>query len=537
MPARRFRTRLLLVFTIGALSLVLVGAYGAYFYRHLQSDLSKEHQHSDELLLLSRQIELHYTQQNLAWANILLRGEHPDEYHRYLSEFYEHERHTRTQTQLLLEQLPKHERLHSLVKQFLKSLNELRIQYREALQIYISASAKHRATDQFLMAITLQPTEMLMDIQDSIQEYHKNSVQQIKSSARQEEIGVAVIFVGVLVALVLLILWYIDRNYARPMMSAINTARQVAAGNMDKRMHITTGGEFGAFTNAFNTMLEKLDNANKELETTITRLRNEIVQREQVEQELRIEQQALALANSELESFSYSVSHDLRAPLRAIAGFSSILQDDFRDELEGEAQGYLDRIRTATIRMGVLIDELLELSRVNRVEFKSSEIDISGLAQDVIEELKATEPERYVEVNIEPGVVAHGDKQLLHVAFTNLLGNAWKFTRHKTDARIDVGVLKDSNETEYYVRDNGIGFDPKYSKQLFQEFQRLHSDNEFEGTGIGLATVKRIIQRHNGRIWAESEPGQGATFRFTLNTNNNCKNGSGVEQSKSTFSE
>lgn len=525
MPERRFRTRLLRVFTVGALALVLVGAYGAYFYRHLQSELSKEHQHSDELLLLSRQIELHYTQQNLAWANILLRGERPDEYHRYLSEFYEHERHTRAQTQLLIKQLPKHERLHSLVKQFLQSLNELRIQYREALQIYNSAPAKHRATDQFLMAITLQPTEMLMDIQDSIQEYHQKSVHQIKTAAQQEEIGVAAIFVGVLVALVLLILWFIDKNYARPLMSAINTARQVADGNMDERMQITANGEFSAFANAFNLMLERLEKANKDLETTIVKLRNEIVHREQVEHELRIEQQALALANSELESFSYSVSHDLRAPLRAIAGFSSILQDDYRDRLEDEAQGYLDRIRTATIRMGVLIDELLELSRVNRVEFKTIEIDISALVREVIDELAAIEPERHVKVNIEQGMVAHGDKQLLHIAFANLLGNAWKFTRHKTNARIDVGVLKNSKESEFYVRDNGIGFDPKYSKQLFQEFQRLHSDNEFEGSGIGLATVKRIIQRHNGRIWAEAEPGQGATFRFTINVDNNYING------------
>jgi len=226
--------------------------------------------------------------------------------------------------------------------------------------------------------------------------------------------------------------------------------------------------------------------------------------------------EALSQANEELEAFSYSVSHDLRAPLRAIDGFSQVLQEEAGERLDSESQDALRRIRAATQRMGRLIDELLMLSRVGRSEFRRAEVDVSAVVRSIEAELRAREPQRAVSLEVAPGLVANADPRLLRIALTNLLDNAWKFTRRTKDARIQVRVETSGAERVYAVSDNGAGFDMAYANKLFAPFQRLHRDAEFEGTGIGLATVRRIIQRHGGRIWAEAEAGRGATFRFTL---------------------
>ena len=224
--------------------------------------------------------------------------------------------------------------------------------------------------------------------------------------------------------------------------------------------------------------------------------------------------------NRELEAFSYSVSHDLRAPLRTIDGFSQILQEDYERALDDEGMDYLGRVRAASKHMATLIDDLLELSRVGRRPLRREPVDLSRLASGIIEDLRAVEPGREVEFVSGENIMAWGDVSLLKVALENLLGNAWKFTAREEGARIEFGA--DSRPRPgflapvYYVRDNGAGFDQAYADKLFGAFQRLHGQDEFEGTGIGLATVARIVHRHGGRVWAEGRVGGGATFYFTL---------------------
>jgi PAS domain S-box-containing protein len=224
----------------------------------------------------------------------------------------------------------------------------------------------------------------------------------------------------------------------------------------------------------------------------------------------------LAAVNKELESFSYSVSHDLRAPLRSIDGFSQALLEEYGDVLTGDGQDYLRRVRAATQRMGDLIDDLLNLSRVTRREMRHEPIDLTALARLVVAQLQRAEPEREVEVTIQPDLVAWGDSHLVRLALENLLGNAWKFTSKQPAPRIELGATRMNGETVFHVRDNGVGFDMAYSFKLFGAFQRLHAATEFPGTGIGLATVQRVVARHGGRVWAEADIGKGATFYFTL---------------------
>jgi len=234
----------------------------------------------------------------------------------------------------------------------------------------------------------------------------------------------------------------------------------------------------------------------------------------QEEEEKRTHQFQVVI--DELESFAYSVSHDLRAPLRSIDGFSEILLEHYNDKLDDQGKDYLNRVRSASQRMSVLIDDLLKLSRVTRDEMHHENVNLSALAQKLTRELQQSQPERHVNFTIARGLVAKGDANLLRVALENLLVNAWKFSRTKECAMIEFGCTNTNGQHVYFVRDNGVGFDMAYADKLFGAFQRLHSPKEFEGTGIGLATVRRIVNRHGGTIWAESAVDQGATFYFTL---------------------
>ncbi len=220
--------------------------------------------------------------------------------------------------------------------------------------------------------------------------------------------------------------------------------------------------------------------------------------------------------NKELEAFSYSVSHDLRAPLRSIDGFSNALLEDYAGTLDEKGRHYLDRVREGAQRMGELIDDLLQLSKVGRAELQRMRVDLSALARAVATELQRATPERGVRVLIEDGLVADADRRLLQVVLENLLGNAWKFTTTVPDAVIECGVSLREGVPTYFVRDNGAGFDMAHAERLFRPFQRLHSEAKFPGTGIGLATVHRIVDRHGGRVWAESAVEKGATFLWTL---------------------
>ena len=220
-------------------------------------------------------------------------------------------------------------------------------------------------------------------------------------------------------------------------------------------------------------------------------------------------------ANRELEAFSYSVSHDLRAPLRGVDGFSQALFEDYHDELDTNAQRYLERIRAGAKRMGNLIDDMLAFSRTSRMNLNRTTVDLSEIASAAGRELERQQPERTVEFEVQPGLSANGDSKQLRIVLDNLLGNAWKFTRGRDPAVIEFGLHENGEEAAYFVKDNGSGFSMKYADKLFVPFQRLHG-REFEGSGVGLATVQRVIHKHGGRVWATSEPEQGATFYFTL---------------------
>ena len=233
-------------------------------------------------------------------------------------------------------------------------------------------------------------------------------------------------------------------------------------------------------------------------------------------QELQEANQRLRAANEDLAAFSYSVSHDLRAPLRAIDGFSQALLEDMGDRLDEQSRGHLERIRGGAQQMGQLIDGLLGLSRVTRTELRLEQVDLSGLAQQIADDLARHEPERRVEVVVAPEMSARGDVRLLKQVFQNLIGNAWKFAAKRERAKIEVGTTAHDGGVAYFVRDNGAGFDQKYANKLFGVFQRLHDPAEFAGTGIGLSIVQRIVERHGGRVWAEGAAGKGATFYFTL---------------------
>jgi light-regulated signal transduction histidine kinase (bacteriophytochrome) len=219
--------------------------------------------------------------------------------------------------------------------------------------------------------------------------------------------------------------------------------------------------------------------------------------------------------NKELEAFCYSVSHDLRAPLRTIRGFSEVLMEQYKPQLDARGQDYLRRTCDAGVQMDKLIEDLLKLSRLSRSEIQRTEIDLSVIVQQIATELTRGEPGRTVEFAITPGITGNGDERLLRTVIDNLLRNAWKFTKKQPNARIEFGWQKEEPEA-YFVRDNGVGFDMQYAGKLFGVFQRLHSPAEFAGSGVGLAIVQRVINRHGGKVWADAKVNSGATFYFTL---------------------
>jgi light-regulated signal transduction histidine kinase (bacteriophytochrome) len=243
----------------------------------------------------------------------------------------------------------------------------------------------------------------------------------------------------------------------------------------------------------------------------------EITLRKKFEDELKQRIVDLEASNKELEAFSYSVSHDLRAPLRSITGFSTILLEDYQSELDKEGKTYLKKISDSGELMGQLMDDLLKLSRVTRSDLNIEKLDLSDMARNIVDELRNDEPKRKVKVIIAPNITANGDKNLLGLVLQNLLGNAWKYSSKTSEPRIEMGTVEHNGKQAYFVHDNGVGFDMTYADKLFKPFQRLHKATEFTGTGIGLATVQRIIRRHGGEVWAESKVGEGATFYFTLN--------------------
>ena len=291
----------------------------------------------------------------------------------------------------------------------------------------------------------------------------------------------------------------LSRSFTRPLQLLTEAASAVSNGDYSAKIDIRRQDELGELANAFNAMVIKTRESQRDLEH---RVADRTAQ--------------LQAANKELEAFSYSVSHDLRAPLRHINGFSQALLEDYSDKLDDSGKNYLQQVRDASQEMAQLIEDLLHLARVTRSEMRKEFVNLSELAAGVMADLQKIERRPNVTVNIEVGLSAQGDKRLLRIVLANLLGNAWKYTSQRREAEITFGEGQQNGETYYFVRDNGAGFDMTYANKLFGAFQRLHTASEFEGTGIGLATVQRIIHRHRGRVWAEGEINKGATFYFAL---------------------
>jgi signal transduction histidine kinase len=301
-------------------------------------------------------------------------------------------------------------------------------------------------------------------------------------------------------------LWF-QRRISRPILNLAAAAKSISR---DKDFAVRAAGEsadeIGQLVRTFNEMLARIEEQNQALQQSHDDLERRVIERTA----------QLEAANKELEAFSYSVSHDLRAPLRSIDGFSQALLEDYNDKLDAEGQADLRRVRAATQRMAQLIDDMLDLSRVTRAKITLEQVDLSALVRAVGAELQKAEPERKITFTVAEGLTAKGDPRLLRIALENLLRNAWKFTGKHANATIEFGVTQNNGNSAYFVRDDGAGFDMAYASKLFGAFQRLHAMAEFNGTGVGLATVQRIINRHGGRVWAEGEVEKGATFYFTL---------------------
>jgi signal transduction histidine kinase len=339
--------------------------------------------------------------------------------------------------------------------------------------------------------------------------------------------------IGMVAGLVSLLVAYglsrrLQRAVTEPLRAIGAVAQQVShERNYSLRVRKLTQDEIGDLADAFNAMLAEIERATAGLQASNRELEREVRERGRAEEEVlrlnaELEQRVrertaqLEYTNRELESFCYAVSHDLRGPLRAIDGFSQALLQDCLPQLPADGQRFLQRIRASTQRMGQLIEDLLTLSKVSRGELAKIEVDLSDLARHAVAELAQREPARSVEVTVWDNMRAPADPRLLRAALENLIANAWKFTAKAERPRIEIGCLRDGRRSTYFVRDNGVGFDMAYADKLFGAFQRLHSEKEFPGTGIGLATVQRIVHRHGGRIWADAAPGNGATFFFTL---------------------
>ncbi len=291
-----------------------------------------------------------------------------------------------------------------------------------------------------------------------------------------------------------------------------NSIRANAVEQME-RLNSDLENRVAERTAALQTAIEQVRKENGErlaAEAAVSKLNTEL--------EERVHHRTVELesSNKELEAFCHSVSHDLRAPLRSIDGFSLALLEDHGDRLGDDGKAHLQRVRAATVRMGTLIDDLLDLSRITRSEMHREQVDLSQLAGTISSELRGAQPDRNVEFAIASGLQVKGDLRLIRIALQNLLGNSWKFTSKRDHARIEFGRAQTNGTSSFFVADNGAGFDPSYAARLFGAFQRLHAAADFPGTGVGLATVQRIVHRHGGEIWASSAVNEGATFFFTL---------------------
>jgi signal transduction histidine kinase len=332
----------------------------------------------------------------------------------------------------------------------------------------------------------------------------------------------AVFFPVFAVAMVAITVWFsmrIRRSIEVPMKLLRQGTEIIGSGNLDHKVATSAHDELGDLSRAFDDMTEKL----KAVTVSKDELLKEVAERRKAEadvlklsEDMAVRNLELEEANKELEAFIYSVSHDLRAPLRSVSEFARAVAEDYADKLDAQGIDYLSRVSKGSAKMSRLIESLLYLSRISRQELVRTNVDMSKVAASIIAELREAHQGRTVEVEIKQGLSTIADPRLMEVALSNILENAWKFTSKVEHARIEFSTKEKEGKIVYYVRDNGAGFDSKYADKMFWPFQRLHTSQEFEGTGIGLTIVERIIRRHGGKVWAEGEEGKGATVYFTL---------------------
>lgn len=343
---------------------------------------------------------------------------------------------------------------------------------------------------------------------------------------QQAGLILAAILVALLVSM--LLSFWLQSRLMGPILNIAGLAQRIARErDYSLRAEKSTSDEIGTLADAFNDLVSEVERGKEEMRLSHEELRRQVEDRRQAELEVhrlntelenRVADRTADLerTNKELEAFSYSVSHDLRAPLRAIDGFSQAIMEDYAEHLDSTGKDYFNRVRAAAQRMGQLIDDVLKLSRINRAEFHVDRVDLSAMAEAILESFKRNEPDRQATFRVTSGMIDYADPRLIRIALENLLGNAWKYTSRTERTEIEFGMRNNKGETSYFVQDNGAGFDMEHAGRLFGAFQRLHDERDYAGTGIGLATVQRVIHRHGGSIWAEAEPGKGATFYFTL---------------------
>jgi signal transduction histidine kinase len=340
-------------------------------------------------------------------------------------------------------------------------------------------------------------TRMLAEQQDNFGDaFRLTDIASERIEAAQRKETILILMGLVLIGMIKLgASWLINRQVLGPVVRLQQATREVATGNWNVRLDARGNDEIGDLSKNFEAMTRSLRNSFEEIGAA---------------------NRELATVNAELEAFSYSVSHDLRSPLRSLDGFSQALLEDYDDKLDHQGKDFLHRIRSASQRMGRLIDDLLRLSRVTRTELRLNEVSLGDIAKEISQSLAQQEGRGEVRWEIEPGMRVRADGDLMRIALHNLLENAWKYSGGSTAPLIRFGTQTKASQTVFFVADNGAGFDMAHAGKLFGAFQRLHSAAEFPGTGIGLAIVQRVIRRHGGTIWAEARPGEGATFFFTL---------------------
>lgn len=360
-------------------------------------------------------------------------------------------------------------------------------------------SIVRRGSGRLLMEEIRSQLALILAEEKQLLEYRQNAYQDARESAR-------LWFTGANLGMVLLMLVFFKALKISALQPILDLASRIRcydmAGRLDQKIPERLCVEVRLLMEAFVQLSMNLESKQQSLQRAL--------------EQAALSNRALEISNRELESFSYSVSHDLRAPLRSIDGFGNILLKRQADRLDEEGQDLLRRMRAAAQRMGQLIDDMLVLSRISRSELSLEFFSLSELAADVVSHLRESFPDRDVTVVIEPGLCVKADPRLVRIVLDNLLGNAWKFTGRTSDARVEFGCVSRFDTDEYFIRDNGAGFDMAYADKLFGAFQRLHSTSEFPGTGIGLATVARVIHKHGGQVRAEGKVGEGASFWFTL---------------------